>query len=88
MKKKLIRVLGILSIAFGTTASILCPLPFQFLVVIAICIGFIGFTCSCSYIVLAKEQEGINGKFHAGNIGLLLNSLPLVYVTMLILLQK
>ena len=82
MHKK-IKILGIISVAIGIIAALICLAPYG--VFLSLPIGFIGMICSCIYIFIDTKNEINTKKFTAGVFGVILNSLPILFMLIIII---
>lgn len=79
--RKTLKVLGILSIAFGVAAALLCVLPFGIKgIFFAVIAGFFGMLCSTSYIFIDGKYQITEKKITPGVIGILLCSIPVLLI--------
>ena len=78
--------LGIISLIVGAAAALLCAIPFGLFY--AITTGFVGFLCSTIYIGLNTRYQVNTKKMNPGIVALLLNSVPLFYVLIGIIVTK
>ncbi|MBI2271965.1 MAG: hypothetical protein HYU69_16620 [Bacteroidetes bacterium] len=83
---KTINILGNISIIIGLIAAILCAVPFG--IFYAITTGFVGFLCTTVYIGLNTRHQVNTKKLNPGIIALLLNSVPLLYILIGIIITK
>ncbi len=83
---KTVNILGIVSIIIGIAAAIICILPFG--VFYAVPIGFVGFLCTTIYIGLNTRHQINKNKINPGIIALLLNSVPIVYILIGVIITK
>jgi hypothetical protein len=84
MEKKL-KVLGIVSVTIGIVAALLCVVP-PYGVLLALPVGFIGMICSSVYIFLDMKHNIGTKKFTAGVMGVILNSLPILFVLIVVIM--
>ncbi len=84
MQKKL-KILGIAAIVIGCMAGLLCIVPRGFF--IAIPVGFIGMICSGIYVFIDTRQEINTKKITPGIIGMLLSSLPVLFMLTFMILK-
>lgn len=83
---KLINILGVIAIIIGLIAGILCV--FTGGVFYAIPVGLIGFITTTIYIGLNMRHQVNTQKLNPGIYALLLNSIPLIYMLIGILVVK
>lgn len=83
---KTINILGSVSIIIGLVAAVLCAVPFG--IFYAITTGFAGFLCTTIYIGLNTRHQVNTKKLNPGIIALLLNSVPLFYILIGIIITK
>jgi hypothetical protein len=87
MEKKL-KILGFISIALGVIAALLCITPMPFAVMFAVLSGFFGLLCSSIYIFIDTRNEVNTKKFTPGVIGMILSSIPILFMLAIIILSK
>lgn len=85
MEKRL-KVLGIVSVILGVAAAALCIIPNKLF--FAILIGFIGMICSCIYVFINTKNEINTRKFTAGILGMILSSVPVIFMLIFIIIAK
>lgn len=73
-----LKVLGILSVLFGTCAALICLYPKG--IFFALLAGFAGMICSTAYIYIIFRYPDSNQKFSPGIIGILLSSVPVLII--------
>jgi len=83
---KTVNILGIISIIIGLAAAILCIIPYG--IFYAIPTGFAGFVCTTVYIGLNMRHQVNTKKLNPGIIALLLNSVPLIYILIGVIITK
>ena len=92
MEKRL-KILGYISVGFGALAAFLCVAPvlgigFTFAVFFAILAGFVGMVTSAIYVFIDTRHEINKHKFTAGVLGMLLSSVPIVFMLAVIIMSK
>ncbi|MCW3104026.1 MAG: hypothetical protein JWO09_2466 [Bacteroidetes bacterium] len=92
MEKRL-KVLGYASVFFGALAAFLCIAPvlgigFTFAVFFAILAGFVGMVTSAIYVFIDTRNEINKHKFTAGVLGMLLSSVPILFMLAVIIMSK
>jgi len=87
MEKKL-KILGYASIILGTAAALLCVIPVPFAVMFAVLSGFFGLIFSSIYIFIDTRNEVNTKKFTPGIIGMILSSIPILFMLAIIIMSK
>jgi hypothetical protein len=87
LEKKL-NILGYVCIAFGILAALLCVTPVKFAVFYAILAGFIGMVTSSTYVFIDTRNEINKKKFTPGVIGMVLSSIPILFMLAIIIMTK
>ena len=83
MQKKL-KVLGIVSLIIGSIAALLCLFPMG--LIVALPVGFIGMIVSGIYVFIDTKNDVTNKKITPGIIGMLLSSIPVLFILLFIIL--
>lgn len=83
---KAVNVLGIISVIVGLAAALLCAVPLGFFY--AVPTGFVGFVLTTIYIGLNTRHEVNKKKLNPGIVALLLNSVPLIYILIGIIVTR
>lgn len=81
---KNLKILGIASVTIGVIAALLCFAPYG--VFLSLPAGFLGMICSCVYIFLDMKNDVNTKRFTPGVIGVILNSLPILFVLIIIIM--
>jgi hypothetical protein len=84
--KKRLKILGNVSIMFGSVAALLCISTIQNLIY-AIPLGFIGMVCSGVYVFVDTRHEINTKKVTPGIIGMILSSVPVLFVLTFIIIH-
>jgi hypothetical protein len=87
MEKRL-KILGFVSISLGILAALLCITPIPFAVIFAVLSGFFGLVFSSIYIFIDTKNEINTKKFTPGIIGMILSSIPILFMLAIIILSK
>ena len=87
MEKKL-KIIGYISLFFGAAAALLCITPIPFAVFFAMLAGFLGLIVSSIYIFIDTRNEVNTKKITPGVIGMMLSSVPVVFMLVIIVLSK
>jgi hypothetical protein len=77
--QKRLKILGIVSIFIGSIAAVLCLTTIK-VFFYAIPIGFVGMLCSGIYVFIDTRNEINKKKITPGIIGMLLSSLPVLFI--------
>lgn len=80
------RILGIAAVSVGILSALLCVVPYGF--TIGLLTGFIGMILSSIYIFVDTRNEINTRRFTPGVLGMLLNSVPVLFVIVIILYNK
>ncbi len=83
MHKK-IKILGIISIVIGVLAAVLCLVPYGLF--LSLPVGFLGLILSTIYIYMDTKYSINTKKVTAGVIGMILSSLPILFVLFFIIM--
>jgi len=88
--EKKIKNFGRAAIGLGLLASLLCLLTTIYFsaLFLAMLAGFAGFICTNIYIVLNNKHVVNKEKINPGIIGLLLNSIPMLFVFIILYFLK
>ena len=86
MQQKL-KILGIASIGIGIISATLILFGIKGLF-LSLPVGFSGMVCSCIYIFIDTKYSINKNKFTAGVLGVILNSIPIVLIMVLIIVNK
>jgi hypothetical protein len=87
MEKKL-KILGYFCISLGLLAAVLCITPVKFGVFFAILAGFLGMLSSSIYVFIDTRNEINNKKFTAGVLGMILSSIPIIFMLVIMIMSK
>lgn len=87
MEKKL-RTLGYISVSLGALAAILCVTPMPYAVMFAVLTGFFGLLCSSIYVFIDTRNELNVKRFTPGILGMILSSIPILFMLAIIILSK
>ncbi|MDQ3046117.1 MAG: hypothetical protein M3R27_01115 [Bacteroidota bacterium] len=87
MEKKL-NILGIVSIVLGCAAALLCIAPIVSGLFFAILTGFFGMLCSSIYVFIDTRHEINKKKLTPGIYGMVLSSIPIVFLLVIIIMSK
>lgn len=79
-----LKIIGYISIGLGAIAALLCP----FAIFYGILAGFFGMIISTVYIFIDTKNEINTRKFTAGMLGMLLSSVPILFMLAIIILTK
>jgi len=79
-----LKIIGYIAIALGTIAALLAP----YYLIYAIPVGFFGMITSTIYIFIDTRNEINTKKFTAGMLGLLLGSIPVLFILAIIILKQ
>ena len=82
-----IKILGIVSIIVGILSATLIFFGIKGLF-LSLPIGFLGMVCSCVYIFLDSKYSINKNKFTLGVLGVILNSIPILLIMVLIIVNK
>jgi nicotinamide riboside transporter PnuC len=85
---KKLKIIGNTSITLGIIAALLCITPISFGVFFAILAGFFGMIMSSIYIFIDTKHEFNTKKLTPGIIGMMLSSIPIVFMLVIIILSK
>ncbi|MDF2438062.1 MAG: hypothetical protein K0Q95_2438 [Bacteroidota bacterium] len=83
-----LKILGYVCIGFGLLAALLCITPIKFAVFYAILAGFIGMVTSSIYVFIDTRNEINKKKFTPGVIGMILSSIPILFMLAIIVMTK
>ncbi len=79
----LFKLSGYLSVAFGSTASLLLFNPH--LIMLSLLLSILGFTFATINIYLNAKHEITRSNYSVGYLGMILASLPVIFLMILIL---
>lgn len=79
-----LRIIGYISITLGVLAALLCP----FAIFYGIIAGFFGMIVSTIYIFIDTRNEINTKRFTAGILGMLLSSVPILFMLAIIIITK
>jgi FtsH-binding integral membrane protein len=82
-----IKILGLASIGIGIISALLIFFGIKGLF-LSLPVGFLGMICSCTYIFFDTKYSINKNRFTAGVLGVILNSIPIVLIMILILVNK
>lgn len=87
MEKRL-KIIGYISLTLGVLAALLCITPVPFGVFYAMLAGFLGLIVSSIYIFIDTRNEINTKKITPGVIGMMLSSIPVLFMVTIIILSK
>jgi hypothetical protein len=87
LEKKL-TVLGYICVGLGILAALLCVIPLSFGVFYAILAGFLGMVTSSVYVFIDTRNEINQKKFTAGVLGMILSSIPILFMLTIMIMSK
>jgi hypothetical protein len=93
LEKKL-KIIGYICVGFGALAAFLCIAPvlgltgITFGVFFAILAGFIGMITSAIYVFIDTRNEINKHKFTAGVLGMILSSVPILFMLAVIIMSR
>lgn len=87
MEKRL-KIIGYISLTLGVLAALLCITPVAFGVFYAMLAGFLGLIASSIYIFIDTRNEINTKKITPGVIGMMLSSIPVLFMVAIIILSK
>jgi hypothetical protein len=85
LEKKL-KILGYISLGMGMIAALICFLPLG--IFYAMPIGFFGLLISSAYIYIDTKNQVNTKKVTPGIIGMVLSSLPVIFMLIFIIMSK
>jgi hypothetical protein len=87
LEKKL-KIIGYICLSLGILAALLCVTPIAFGVFYAVLAGFLGMVTSSVYVFIDTRYEITKKKFSAGVIGMMLSSIPILFLLAIVIMTK
>ena len=79
-----LKIIGYISVTLRALAALLCP----FAIFYGIIAGFFGMIVSTIYIFIDTRNEINTRRFTAGMLGMLLSSIPILFMLAIIIITK
>lgn len=87
-QERKLKILGYVCVSLGIIAALLCITPVAFGVFFAILAGFFGMVTSAIYVFIDTRNEINKNKFTAGVLGMILSSIPILFMLAIIVISK